>query len=239
MEKIEKIKRPGTLQTLAYDKIKGLLITGQLELNGIYSANHFAEILGVSRTPVREALLQLATEGLLISVQGRGFKIKEFSEKEVRDFFEARKMIEAYVIEHLVGVMTEKDLLELDESLEVMEENAAESDTYRFLEADNSFHMNFVHRYNNLILESIMENIRNLISIFGQKALGSTGRTQDVINEHQSILQALHQKDMDKAVKSMNYHLNTTEKNLFENLKALDDGSNDRIRADKKMFMKG
>lgn len=218
MKKIKKIKRPGTLQILVYEKIKELLITGQLEFNTIYSANQFAETLGVSRTPIREALLQLAAEGLLISIQGRGFKIKEFSEKEITDFFEARKMIEAYVIGRLAGVVTEQDLKELDASIKQMIDRADRGDTYGFLEADKTFHMNLIHRYNNHLLESIMENIRNLISIFGQKALNSSGRFQEVINEHQSILQALHQKDKKKTVKSMNYHLNTTEKYLLENL---------------------
>ena len=67
MENINKIERPGTLQALAYDKIKGLMIAGELDFDSIYSANQFAEILGVSRTPVREALLQLSAEGLLTS----------------------------------------------------------------------------------------------------------------------------------------------------------------------------
>jgi len=218
MEGIEKIERPGTLQTIVYERIKGLLLNGQLELDEIYSANQFAETLGVSRTPVREALLQLATEGSLISIAGRGFKIREFSRKEIRDFFETRRMIETYVIERTVVMMTEQDLKELDNSLKQMIDRAATGDTYGFLEADKAFHMNQIHLYNNRLLESIMENIRNLIAIFGQKALTSPGRVQQVLEEHRSILQALEQKDKKKAVNAMNYHLNTTEKYLLESL---------------------
>jgi DNA-binding GntR family transcriptional regulator len=168
MYNLSKLEQPGTLQNLAYERIKSLLINGQLEFDEVYSANHFAEILGVSRTPIREALLQLTIEGFFVSLRGRGFKIKEFSEKEIQDFFEARKMIEAYVIEQLVDEVSAEDLKPLDDSF--------------------------------------------------QKALASPGRVQEVIREHQHILEALHQKDRMKAVQAIKYHLDATEKSLLENL---------------------
>jgi DNA-binding GntR family transcriptional regulator len=107
------------LNELAYKEIKNLLVTGQLEFNMMYSANQFAEILGVSRTLVREALLQLTKEGCLISVQAQGFKIKEYSEKEIKDFFETRKLIESYVIERLVGSLTKLDIQQLEDRFKI------------------------------------------------------------------------------------------------------------------------
>jgi len=218
MNNFSKLEQPGTLQNLAYERIKTLLINGQLEFGEVYSANHFAEILGVSRTPIREALLQLTSEGFFVSLRGRGFKIKEFSEKEIQDFFEARKMIEAYVIEQLVDEVSAEDLKPLDDSLAQMINGHKKIETYRFLEADKSFHMNLIRRYENSLLESIMGNIRDFISILGQKALASPGRVQEVIREHQHILEALHQKDRMKAVQAIQNHLDATEKSLLENL---------------------
>jgi DNA-binding GntR family transcriptional regulator len=218
MDNFSKLEQPGTLQNLAYERIKTLLINGQLEFGEVYSANHFAEILGVSRTPIREALLQLTSEGFFVSLRGRGFKIKEFSEKEIQDFFEARKMIEAYVIEQLVDEVSAEDLKPLDDSLAQMINGHKKTETYRFLEADKSFHMNLIRRYENSLLESIMGNIRDFISILGQKALASPGRVQEVIREHQHILEALHQKDRMKAVQAIQNHLDATEKSLLENL---------------------
>ena len=218
MDNLLKLEQPGTLQNQAYERIKALLINGQLEFDEVYSANHFAEILGVSRTPIREALLQLTAEGFFVSLRGRGFKIKEFSEKEIRDFFEARKMIEAYVIEKLVDEVSEADLKPLDDSLEQMINGHKNSGTHNFLEADKSFHMNLIHRYENSLLESIMGNIRDYISLLGQKALASPGRVSEVIQEHQGILEALHQKDKMSAVRAIKNHLDATEKSLLENL---------------------
>ena len=218
MDNLLKLEHPGTLQNQAYERIKALLINGQLEFDEVYSANHFAEISGVSRTPIREALLQLTAEGFFVSLRGRGFKIKEFSKKEIQDFFETRKMIEAYVIEQLVDEVSEEDLKPIDDSLEQMINGHKKSGTYNFLEADKSFHMNLIHRYENSLLESIMGNIRDFISILGQKALASPGRVQEVIQEHQDILEALHQKDKMAAFRAIKYHLDATEKSLLENL---------------------
>jgi DNA-binding GntR family transcriptional regulator len=221
MEKVNPIKRPSTLNELAYKAIRNSLITGKLQFDKIYSANYFAEILEVSRTPVREALLQLTNEGCFISLQGQGFKIKEYSAKEVSDFFETRKMIESYVVERVVGSLTEPELRQLEDCFKAMVERAKRrGDTYSFLEADRNFHMNLVHRYNNFLLVSIMQNIRNLISIFGGKALSHRERFQEVIDEHEVILEAIKQKDKKKAVQSIVYHLNTTEKYLLENYQA-------------------
>jgi DNA-binding GntR family transcriptional regulator len=218
MRNINPIKRPSTLNELAYEEIKKLLITGQLEFNTTYSANQFAEILGVSRTPVREALLQLAKEGCLIPVQGQGFRIKDYSEKEIKDFIETRKMIESYVLERLVGTLTREDIAALEDSLKRMMDKAKKGgDTNGFLEADKDFHMKLVHRYNNFFLVSVMQNIRNLISILGGKALARRERVQEVISEHEIILQAVREKKRKKAVEALAYHLSTTEKYLLEN----------------------
>lgn len=203
---------------LAYERIKKLLTTGQLEFGKIYSANQFAEILGVSRTPVREALLQLTTEGYLVSTLGRGFKIRDFSQKEVKDFFETRQMIEVYVIEHLVNLLDEDDFRYLEECCLRMRKNLGAAQTMAFLEADKDFHMSLVRRYHNLFFESIMGDIRNLISIFGQRALSHPGRTREVIEEHERILQSLRQMNRKEAVDAMVFHLDTTEKYLLEHL---------------------
>lgn len=218
MVEIERIERPETLLSLAYEKIKSLLVGGELKQDTIYSANHFAEMLGVSRTPVREALLQLTAENLLISVQGRGFRIREFTAKEIRDFFETRLMIETYVIGHLAEGIGTEDIQALDLSLGQMFQSAESKNSYGFLEADKAFHMNLIHRYENLLLVSIMENIRNLISILGRKALAIPGRTGEVVEEHQRVLNGLKKKDAGGAAAAMRDHLKTTEKYIVESL---------------------
>lgn len=211
-----KIQHPGTLKNITYENIKELLDSGQIHPDEIYSANHFAEMLGVSRTPAREALLQLEAEGFLVAFKSRGFKIKEFTHKEISDFFEARKIIELHTVSKLVIELTKQDLKQLEDILKLMSRKAAENNAADFLEADKKFHMELIRHHGNLFLVRIAENIRSFISIFGQKAVSRKGRFEEVLHEHQLILDALVDRDQTKALEAINAHLDTTEGYLLE-----------------------
>ena len=205
------LERPGSLKDAAYRQIKDLLLSGQLAHDRLYSAQHFAERLGISRTPAREALLALAGEGLLVCLDVRGFKVKEFSTKEIQDVFETRQIIESYVFHRLVDDHTNDDLKQMERALKTMAEHARKKDELAFLEADKEFHSVPLRRCGNLHLLAIMENIRNHIAILSRKALGYEGRYQGVLREHAAILDALRRRDKKKAAQAVREHLTTTE----------------------------
>jgi DNA-binding GntR family transcriptional regulator len=213
----EPLERLGTLQERAYRKIKDYLVSGRLEVETIYSGNRFADLLGVSRTPVREALLQLSAEGLLVFVEGLGFKVKTYSPKEIRDIFEARRAIETYVVGQIAGSLDRDALRGLEENLKQLSARAGQRDPYRFLETDREFHMSLVRRAGNRLLESIMDAIRNHVSVLGLSALAREGRARQVVREHGDIVRALRRKDKAAAVKAIVHHLVTTEAHVLEN----------------------
>lgn len=205
------LERPTNLKDSAYREIKDQLVSGKLEPSRIYSAQHFASLLGVSRTPAREALLQLTSEGFLDCLEVRGFRIRQFSEREIRDVFETRQIIEAFVVKQLVGRLEPGEFTALKKNLRRLREHAARNDVHGFLETDKEFHLTLVRRTGNQMLVGIMENIRNHIAIFGLKALAHQGRFQEVIREHQAILSALHRKDRKRALQAVHRHLAATE----------------------------
>lgn len=204
------LERAPSLKDAAYRQIKELLLAGKLERDHLYSAQHFAEMLGVSRTPVREALLQLTNEGMLICLDVRGFKIKEYTEKEVRDVFETRALIEKHVMGLVADDFPVEDLRRLEQGLKTMAACARKGDAAGFLEADKEFHMIPVRRCGNQHLLAIMENIRNHISILSLQALGQPGRFDEVLREHSAILDALRRHDRKKAIQAIDHHLGTT-----------------------------
>ena len=216
MKNVEPIVPPETLKGMVYKQVKQYIVSGHLEPKYVYSANQFAEMLGVSRTPVREALLQLSSEGFLSPIKGRGFQIKELTIQEIKDFFETRQIIETYVVEHLVDEINKDDLEELDKCMELMKEQADSQDYNSFIEADKEFHMQLFIRYNNCFLIHTMEHLRNLISMFACKAISKHGRVEQVLREHQAIAQALHRKDKDGAIAAIVTHLKNTEKTLLK-----------------------
>ncbi len=213
------IDRPRNLSELAYQEIKSQIISGRLEADVIYSAGQFAEMLNVSRSPVREALLQLAAEGYLELVEARGFKIREFSEKEVQDIFEMRELIEAHAVKRFVDIMSHEDLEQLKHNLQLMNRCADQGHAVQLLEADREFHMIPVRRCNNHLLSSIMENIRNYISIFGMKATSDKVRILEVIGEHDRILEALQRKDKRNVLSCVRHHLLSTQEYFLSRLR--------------------
>jgi DNA-binding GntR family transcriptional regulator len=210
------IERPGSLKDAAYREIKSQLVSGKLAHDKIYSAQHFAAMLGVSRTPVREALLQLAGEGFLVCLDVRGFRVRQFSEREIRDVFETRHIIETFVVKQLLEKFEPADVRHLHQNLRTMTRHAKAGNAHGFLEADKEFHMWLVRRTGNQMLVGIMDNIRIHMAIFGLKALAHPGRFQEVIREHRSILRALYHKDKKRALLAVHHHLANTEKYLFE-----------------------
>jgi DNA-binding GntR family transcriptional regulator len=206
------IDRPQSLKDLAYSKIRASLLRGQLDADSVYSAAQFAETFGVSRTPVREALLQLVAEGFLVVVEQKGFRLRRFTPKEIRELFETRRVIETYAAEKLTGSLTDDDVRGLKATLKQMASLAAEGDTAGFLEADRAFHMAILRRLDNQMLASIMETIRGQVTLFALKAIAYKGRTDEILREHGEILETLRGKDVKKAVRAVVDHLETTEK---------------------------
>jgi DNA-binding GntR family transcriptional regulator len=216
---VPRLRRSSGLKEQAYDQIRSLILRGQLAPDAVYSATHFAERLGVSRTPVREALLQLVTEGFLTVFKQEGYTLRRFTGKEIRELFETRRLIETYVAEQLTGKLADADLRQLRAGLKSMAALAAENDTAGFLETDRAFHMTLVARLDNRLLASIMENIRGQVSLFALQAVTShKGRTAEILREHGEILDALAGKDARKAVRAVIDHLETTEKRVLSHL---------------------
>lgn len=217
---IRPIARPDTLTNLAYDRIKTFLVSGKLEQHRIYPASQFADMLGVSRTPVREALLQLASEGYLDFVKGRGFSVSIFTEEEVREFFQLRKIVEPFVVGDIVDSISEKNLQRLLSLLNNME-NVVHEDPDRLIKYDGDFHLMLLREFGNRFLMSVMENVRGLLSTLGLRAVGVSGRGRSVVDEHRRIVEAMADKDRDGTVSAMFDHLNSTEEHLLRCIKQM------------------
>jgi GntR family transcriptional regulator, rspAB operon transcriptional repressor len=209
---VSPIDRPQSLKDLAYTKIRASLVRGQMDPDSVYSAAQFAETLGVSRTPIREALLQLVAEGFLVVVEQKGFRLRRFTEKEIREIFETRRLIETYAAEKLTGTLTDEDVRGLKATIKQMASLAADGDTAGFLEADRAFHMSIINRLDNRMLATIMETIRGQVTLFALKAIAYPGRSTEILREHGEILETLRGKDPKKSVRAVVDHLETTEK---------------------------
>jgi len=211
MEHMEPISKNKSLKEQAYDALKTMILTGKLERGRLYNEMKWAQQLGVSRTPVREALLELSNEGIIDFLPNRGVIIREITIKQVREVFEIRQIIEGYVTQALGKRLTPSDLMKLDRLIKKQEEQAARNDNESFIETDREFHVFLASRMDNQRLESILQNLRDQMHLMGIYALKNRERAEQVLAEHIEILNALKEADARKAQKAMIRHLKNTE----------------------------
>lgn len=216
MKQISPLEKRVTLADQVYERIRELLGAGDFGKETIISASGLAQELQISRTPVREALLQLANEGLLEALSGRGFRIRYYSDREIQEYFEARRIIEVFVIRHLAKKIKKSDLRELKKHLRSMVKNSKKGLRIDFLEDDKLFHQELLNLHGNSFLISVYDKIRMMLSTHGQMALASPKRMEEVINEHKLILKALENNDSREAVKAVKGHLELTAAKLLE-----------------------
>ncbi len=109
MKDLVPITRSKSLKEQAYEILKGMILTGGLEQDKLHNEKRVAEALGVSRTPVREALLELSREGMILFLPGKGFQVRKFTLQEIQEVFDVRRIIEGHVIRAISQRLTEED----------------------------------------------------------------------------------------------------------------------------------
>ncbi|MFQ5485948.1 MAG: GntR family transcriptional regulator [Desulfobacterales bacterium] len=216
MPKLSAIKQPESLAKMAYESIRNSILSGLWETGKLYNEKAIATDLGISRTPVREALLELASQDLIIFLPRRGLMINRFSRRDIDEIFELRKAIELAAVEKITNASPPFDLFEIEESLFKQRKAAREKDYLLFMEADRLFHTGFSELTHNRRLIAILENLRDMIHLMGYKALSLEGRALKVIEEHQAIFKAVKRGKSEEARQAMAYHLNSSKEAVEE-----------------------
>lgn len=217
LERIGPIQRPKSLNNLAYESLKEGILTGKLVSGHIYSELELARQLGISRTPVREALLRLAAENLIIFHPRKGMSINFFSKEDIENLFELREAIEEKAVEKIIGNLRKDQIRELREILKEQEACLGEPfDEKLFLDADKRFHIFLIEASGNRFMVQTYNNIRDYITIPARKALSQKGRASEVIQEHRAIFKALFEGNVSKVREVVKKHLVNSKKLALE-----------------------
>ncbi len=216
MPKFAAIKQPESLAKMAYEAIRNSILSGQWEIGELYNEKAIAADLGISRTPVREALLELASQDLVIFLPRRGLMVNRFTRRDVDEIFELRKAIELAAVEKITEASPPFDLFEIEESLLKQRRAAKQKDYLAFMEADRMFHTRFSELTGNRRLIATLENLRDMIHLMGTKALALEGRALKVIEEHQIIFDSVKKGKSEEARQAMAYHLDQSKGAVVE-----------------------
>lgn len=211
MSKLKSLDQPASLSKLAYDAILKSILSNAMRPDEIYNEMMLAKDLGISRTPVREALLELSGQGLVTFLPRKGIVVNRITENDVDEIFEIRRAIDSTAVEKLASVDPPPDTRLLQKSLEYQKDAVKQNDYWKYLRADRDFHVALAQLTGNKRLVAIAENIRNMVHLMGIQALELPGRTQEVLDEHMRILDAIVQRKPQQAREAIVDHLIKSE----------------------------
>ncbi|MER5826988.1 GntR family transcriptional regulator [Streptomyces mirabilis] len=189
------------------DALRAALIAGELRAGEVYSAPTLAARFGVSATPVREAMLDLAKEGLVDTVPNKGFRVTAVSEKQLDEYTHIRSLIEIPTTVQLATTADPVSLEELRPAAREIVTAAAAGDLIAYVEADIRFHLGLLALAGNAHLVEVVGDLRKRSRLYGLHALVEAGRLQDSAEEHLELLDALVDRDPEAVRRVMTRHL--------------------------------
>ena len=179
-----------------------------------------AESLNVSRSPVREALRQLAADGLLLEIPNKGVYVKEFSVKDIEEIYDLRVMLESYGIFHSTGHITSIRQERLLGLLSDMEAFLQKGDLRSYTSADEQLHNHIVHLGDNSLINDTYDRVRSMNQQFRILSLMDEQRFRESMDEHRGIVHALVTGDMKRADAINRHHLELARQAILNRMRA-------------------
>lgn len=198
---------PGLARS-AYDEIRRAIISGALPEGSLTSARVLSEALGISRTPVREALVELAGDGMVSFERNRGVRICVTRRQDVEEIFDLRLLLEVPAVKRAVGALSDSVVAALEEAVAQMQ--ACLDDEAEFMRHDWAFHRVLLEKAGNERLVAIVGRLRDQTRTQGISTVGRSRQLDAIVAEHQCVLEAVRRRDAAAAAAEMEDHLKTT-----------------------------
>lgn len=201
-----------SLQSQAYEYVKKLILTNKLNVDGMYSETKLAAELGISRTPLRQALHRLSQDGYITIYPSKGFMIRHLTEKDMIETIQVRCAIEGFstyfIIKEKNKIKRETFFSKIENLIECMKkEKYAEDNNEAFMEYDHIFHLEIVKFVENEEFIQIFQRLIYFIHLTSRTSLLIPGRIDSTIKEHEEYIQYLKNHDEIGAYNIMMKHL--------------------------------
>ncbi|GAA2465888.1 GntR family transcriptional regulator [Streptomyces mauvecolor] len=187
--------------------LRAALVAGELRPGTIYSAPGLAADFGISATPVREAMLDLAREGLVEPVRNKGFRITEVSERDLDQYKELRALIEVPTVGRVTDTASAEQLEALRPVAEEIVDRARAHDLIGYLDADRRFHLRLLGLAGNERLVETVGDLRKRSRLYGLTRLDERGELISSAQEHVELLDLMLSGDRPAAEACMARHL--------------------------------
>lgn len=211
------------LRDVVFNTLRQAILKGELAPGERLMEIALAKKLGVSRTPIREAIRKLELEGLVLMIPRRGAEVARISEKSLKDVLEVRRSLEELAIELACQRMTEENVDELEQAGKDFEKAISSGSAIGMAEADEAFHDVIYNSTGNKRLVQILNNLREQMYRFRLEYIKDEDKRQILQLEHKKILEALRLRHMADAKSAAREHIDNQEITVLKNLQERQD----------------
>lgn len=206
------------LREVVFNTLREAILTGELEPGEHLMEVKLANKLGVSRTPIREAIRKLELEGLVVMTPRRSAEVAKITEEDLTDVLEVRRVLESLSIELCCRNRTQEDLVMLKEALEKFRFCVKSNDLTAIAKTDVQFHEVIYNATGNRRLNQILYNLREQMYRYRLEYIKDRQTRDTLVLEHQEILESIQERDVERAKKAILTHIDNQEKTILENM---------------------
>lgn len=212
------------LRDVVFNTLRQAILKGELEPGERLMEIQLAERLGVSRTPIREAIRKLELEGLVLMIPRKGAEVAKISARSLRDVLEVRRALEELAIELACQRMSEEEVGNLQKAQEDFKKAIAEGDAMKIAETDEHFHDVIYEGTQNAKLIQMLNNLREQMYRYRLEYIKDEDKRKILILEHERILKAVRERKVADAKEAMREHIDNQEITVAKNITEKENG---------------
>lgn len=207
------------LRDVVFNTLRKAILKGELKPGERLMEIALAEKLGVSRTPVREAMRKLENEGLVVMAPRRGAQVANITEKDLNDVLEVRIALENLSIENACSRMNEEELLELKKAAQNFDRLMKDGNLVKLAEADVAFHEVIYRASDNKRLVQVLNNLREQIYRYRVEYLKEEETRNLLVSEHEELYEAIRSRDVKRAQEISYRHIENQREAIIRTIR--------------------
>ena len=206
------------LRDVVFNTLRQAILKGELEPGERLMEIQLAERLGVSRTPIREAIRKLELEGLVLMIPRKGAEVAKISARSLRDVLEVCRALEELAIELACQRMSEEDVGNLQKAQEDFKKAIAEGDAMKIAETDEHYHDVIYEGTQNAKLIQMLNNLREQMYRYRLEYIKDEDKRKILVLEHEKILKTVRERKVAEAKEAVREHIDNQEITVARNI---------------------
>lgn len=207
------------LRDVVFRTLRQAILTGEMKPGERLLEIHLANKLGVSRTPIREAIRMLELEGLVIMVPRRGAQVAQITEKSMSDVLEVRCALDELAVELACARITEEEKAELVAACEAFEKATLTGQVHVIAKADVEFHDIIFKAAGNPRLTQMINNLAEQMYRYRFEYIKDESQHQMLVKEHRRICESISSKDVAASKSAIREHIENQEKSIIRQIR--------------------